>query len=107
MGPSATASRFLAGRPGQAPLPLAPGLPKVLAESRVLLRPPGQAPFRMVLQSEKVLAALTLLSLLYGTYQLLKVRVPQKYLTAVMIQQNSDPWKDKSDHDSILRLIAN
>ncbi|WP_027727382.1 apolipoprotein N-acyltransferase [Treponema sp. C6A8] len=64
---------------------------------------PGQAPFRMVLQSEKVLAALTLLSLLYGTYQLLKVRVPQKYLTAVMIQQNSDPWKEKSDHDSILR----
>ena len=45
VSPSTTASRFLAGRPGQAPLPLAPGLPKVLAESRVLLRPPGQAPF--------------------------------------------------------------
>lgn len=45
VGPSATSSRFLAGRPGQAPLPLAPGLPKVLAESGVLLRPPGQPPF--------------------------------------------------------------
>lgn len=45
VGPSAPTPRFLAGPPGQAPLPLAPGLPKLLAESRVLLRPPGQAPF--------------------------------------------------------------
>ena len=76
---------------------------KACQPGRKTLSARSSSNFRMVLQSEKLLAALTLLSLLYGTYQLLKARVPQKYLTAVMIQQNSDPWKEKSDHDSILR----
>lgn len=53
--------------------------------------------------SEKVFILLFSLSLLFGAFQLLKPRIPQKILTTIMIQQNSDPWKEKSDHDSILR----
>lgn len=53
--------------------------------------------------SEKVLILLFSLAILYGTWQISKARVPQKYLTTIMVQQNSDPWHEKSDHDSILR----
>ena len=42
-------------------------------------------------------------SLIYGLYQHDKKRIPQKYLTTIMVQQNSDPWKEKRDHDSIIR----
>ena len=43
------------------------------------------------------------LTIVYGVAQVHKKRIPQKYLTAIMVQQNSDPWKEKNDNASILR----
>ncbi|MCQ2591566.1 MAG: apolipoprotein N-acyltransferase [Treponema sp.] len=42
------------------------------------------------------------LSLCYGFVQLHKERIPTKYLTTIMVQQNSDPWKQKNDTESVL-----
>lgn len=51
----------------------------------------------------KLTVCLFTLSLIYGLYQVNKKRIPQKIISTIMIQQNSDPWKEKNDHDSILR----
>jgi len=52
---------------------------------------------------QKFLLVLFSVVVFFGIYQLNKKRIPQKILTAVMVQQNSDPWKEKTDTNSILR----
>lgn len=46
--------------------------------------------------------ALIITSFIYGTYQYYKPRKPIKYLSTIFVQQNSDPWKQSSDNESIL-----
>ena len=43
-----------------------------------------------------------ILILIHGFYQTNKTRIPVKYLSTVIVQQNSDPWKESSDEQSIL-----
>ena len=50
-----------------------------------------------------VFAILLALSFVYGAYQYAKPRTPHKKLNAVLVQQNSNPWDEISDSDSILR----
>lgn len=51
----------------------------------------------------RVLAVFTVLILLHGIFQYDKPRKPVKELTAITVQQNSDPWKEDSDRESILK----
>lgn len=44
-----------------------------------------------------------LLIFIYGNFQYNKKIIPQKELTTIMVQQNSNPWEETSDSDSILR----
>ena len=53
-------------------------------------------------QVAKLFTVLFALIMLYGLYQYDKPRKPIKELTAITVQQNSDPWKEDSDDDSIL-----
>ena len=69
-------------------------------ENKILKEPQNDFYFSLTVKFTFCLFAV---SLLYGLFQLDKKRVPQKLLTTIMVQQNSDPWKEKSDHDSILR----
>ncbi len=55
------------------------------------------------LQTAKLFAALTVLILIHGIYQYDKVRKPVKMLTCITVQQNSDPWLEESDKNSILK----
>ena len=48
-------------------------------------------------------SAFCILILIYGNYKIHKNWVPQKSLTAIMVQQNEDPWKMATDYVSILR----
>ena len=75
------------------------GTEKIL-ENPNLKTPQNDFYFKLALNFTLCLFAV---SLLYGILQLDKKRVPQKLLSTIMVQQNSDPWKEKSDHDSILR----
>ncbi len=40
---------------------------------------------------------------IHGIYQTSKNRKPEKLLTTIFVQQNSDPWLENSDTDSILK----
>lgn len=71
-----------------------------LLENRIIRAAQNDFYFNIVL---KFSICLFVVSLCYGLYQVDKKRIPQKYLSTIMIQQNSDPWKEKTDHDSILR----
>ena len=51
----------------------------------------------------KTFSALLILIFIYGTYQYNKTIEPQKILTTIMVQQNSNPWEEDSDTDSIIR----
>lgn len=55
-----------------------------------------------ICQLSKVFIALFVLSFIYGVYQFTKTSLPIKYLNAIMVQQNSDPWKESTDDESIL-----
>ena len=44
-----------------------------------------------------------LLIMIYGTVKYNKKIVPQKELETILVQQNSNPWEETSDSDSILR----
>lgn len=46
--------------------------------------------------------ALFTLMLIHGIWQYNKTRKPVKELTAVIVQQNSDPWKTETDEEAIL-----
>lgn len=41
-------------------------------------------------------------TLLFGIYEYGKIRKPIKTLSTILVQQNSDPWKETSDSQSIL-----
>lgn len=45
---------------------------------------------------------LYLCTIIYGIYQYDKPRKPIKTLTTVLVQQNSDPWTEETDENSIL-----
>ena len=53
-------------------------------------------------QVAKLFGILFALILLHGFYQYDKPRKPVKELTTINVQQNSDPWKEDSDDESIL-----
>ena len=53
-------------------------------------------------QSAKFLGVLFVLVLLHGFFQYNKTRKPVKILTAITVQQNSDPWQSESDDDNII-----
>ncbi|MCM1321669.1 MAG: apolipoprotein N-acyltransferase [Bacteroides sp.] len=46
--------------------------------------------------------ALFACTIVYGGFQLLKTRIPEKTCSLVIVQQNSDPWADGGDKDGIL-----
>lgn len=50
----------------------------------------------------KLFTVIFAVTLVHGIYQYNKKRVPEKTLNAIMVQQNSDPWKENSDNVSIL-----
>ena len=54
------------------------------------------------IQTAKLFCMLFTLVLLYGIIQYDLPRKPVKELTTIMVQQNSDPWLDESDKDSII-----
>ena len=58
--------------------------------------------FDEVAALSKVFGLLFILIFIHGVYQYGKNRKPVKELTAIMVQQNSDPWKENSDDESIL-----
>lgn len=39
----------------------------------------------------------------YGAYQYDLIRTPDRYITSILVQQNSDPWEDSKDKVSVLR----
>ena len=49
-----------------------------------------------------VLLALFICTTIYGTYKYTKKMIPQKYLSTILVQQNSDPWKQSTDEEAIL-----
>ncbi len=53
-------------------------------------------------QTAKVFGLLLSLMLLYGIIQCDKTRHPVKEITAITVQQNSDPWKQETDDEAIL-----
>ena len=54
------------------------------------------------LQTAKLFSVLFITVLLYGIIQYDLPRKPVKELTTIMVQQNSDPWLDDSDKESII-----
>ncbi len=54
-------------------------------------------------QAAKLCVILLLLILIHGLYQYDKPRKPVKMLTCITVQQNSDPWQEDSDKNSILK----
>ncbi len=54
------------------------------------------------IQTAKVFGLLLLLMLVHGIYQYDKPRKPVKEITAVTVQQNSNPWDEDSDKKAIL-----
>ena len=54
------------------------------------------------IQAAKLFGILLLLMLIHGLYQYDKTRKPIKEITAITVQQNSDPWQEASDENSIL-----
>lgn len=47
-------------------------------------------------------SVLFVLILIYGGYKIHKNWEPKKSLTAIMVQQNSDPWKSVTDYNTVL-----
>ena len=58
--------------------------------------------YEEVLQVSRVFGLLFMLTAVYGLYQYDKPRKPVKEVTAITVQQNSDPWKEDADAESIL-----
>ncbi len=58
--------------------------------------------YQAVIQAARLFEILFLLMLVHGLYQYEKTRKPVKELTAIAVQQNSDPWKAESDTEAIL-----
>lgn len=53
-------------------------------------------------QTVNIFLIFTVLIFTHGIYQYYKVRNPHKYLTTILVQQNSDPWKQVTDDETIL-----
>ncbi len=86
----------------------------VVAERTAFSARPFAKARRLLPESyKKTLAAVCVLffaALSYGLFRQLEGRQPIKYLNAVMVQQNSDPWLQRDDTDAILlsqRLTEN
>ena len=58
--------------------------------------------YDQTVQMSRLLGMLFVLMLLHGLYQYDKPRKPVKELTAITVQQNSNPWDEESDEKSIL-----
>lgn len=52
-------------------------------------------------QAASIFAVFMSTILIFGSYQYYREIIPQKFLTAILVQQNSDPWKEKTDEASI------
>lgn len=58
------------------------------------------------IDAAKTFIILFILTLLWGNYEYNKPRVPDKTLTTIMVQQNSDPWLTYSDEETIKTSMA-
>ena len=58
--------------------------------------------YSSLIQVSKTVSILLSFALVYGIVQYNKELIPQKTLTTIMVQQNSDPWKNSSDREAIL-----
>jgi len=58
--------------------------------------------YNQTVQTAKLLGMLLVLMLVHGLAQYDKVRKPIKEITAILVQQNSNPWDEDSDEKSIL-----
>lgn len=58
--------------------------------------------FNSILLAANLFSVLFVLSIIYGLYQYNKTREPEKYLNTILVQQNSNPWDNTSDKDTIL-----
>ncbi len=58
--------------------------------------------YSSLIQVSKTVSILLSFALVYGIIQYNKELIPQKTLTTIMVQQNSDPWKNSSDREAIL-----
>ena len=61
-----------------------------------------QTKYNQTLQMAKLTGMLLVLMLVHGLFQCGKIRKPIKELTAIMVQQNSNPWDEESDEKSIM-----
>lgn len=61
-----------------------------------------QTKYSQTVQMAKLTGMLLVLMLVHGLFQCGKIRKPIKELTAIMVQQNSNPWDEESDEKSIL-----
>lgn len=58
--------------------------------------------FNSILFAAHLFSVLFVLSMVYGLYQYNKTRKPEKYLNTILVQQNSNPWNNSSDKETIL-----
>ena len=61
-----------------------------------------QTKLNHTVQTARVFGLLLSLMLIHGVIQCDKTRQPVKEITAITVQQNSDPWLEESDDESIL-----
>ncbi len=58
--------------------------------------------YNQTVQTAKLLGMLFVLMMVHGFTQYDKVRKPIKEITAILVQQNSNPWEEDTDEKSIL-----
>jgi apolipoprotein N-acyltransferase len=74
-----------------------------LLAGRLVHSPNPRPAFSSYLHTAQVCVALFALTFIYGAVQYAVPRKPEKTLTAVLVQQNSNPWDSSSDDDNVLR----
>lgn len=55
-----------------------------------------------LITAAKLCTVLFAVTFAYGVFQCSVKRLPQKFISTILVQQNSDPWKEKTDKQSIL-----
>ena len=86
---------------------LCAALASLIAEGLSLLWSPlrtENARFAAAVYAQTACCILSLLActFVYGAFRLIEPNKPEKYINAIMVQQNADPWKAATDNDTIL-----
>lgn len=79
----------------------------IIAEGYILYRKSPNLQYPQALVSQYVRTAFVaalffVITFFYGSFRYLQPRKPVKYLNAIFVQQNADPWKEKNDNNTIL-----